>query len=114
MKTQSETGFFPRLAPEGKAGYNNSVEEEREEPIKEFCRFMKLIWRYVRPYRRFILAVMLIKLLGTGTDLLMPYVLEHLLDHVIPASDSAWPVIAWGGVMLALTWITRVLNVKAN
>ncbi len=75
---------------------------------------MKLIWRYVRPYRRFILAVMLIKLLGTGTDLLMPYVLEHLLDHVIPAADSAWPVAGWGGVMLLLTLITRVLNITAN
>ena len=75
---------------------------------------MKLIWRYVRPYRRFILAVMLIKLLGTGTDLLMPYVLEHLLDHVIPASDNAWPVVAWGCVMLLLTLITRILNVTAN
>ncbi len=75
---------------------------------------MKLILRYVRPYRWFILAVMLIKLLGTGTDLLMPYVLEHLLDHVIPAAENAWPVIAWGGVMLLLTLITRILNVCAN
>ena len=30
---------------------------------------MKLILRYVRPYRWFIAAVMLIKLIGTGTDL---------------------------------------------
>ena len=75
---------------------------------------MKLILRYVRPYRGFILAVMLIKLIGTGTDLLMPYVLEHLLDHVIPAADSAWPVIAWGCVMLLLTLVTRILNICAN
>ena len=75
---------------------------------------MKLIWRYVHPYRRFILAVMVIKLLGTGTDLLMPYVLEHLLDHVIPAAANAWPVVAWGGVMLLLTLMTRVLNITAN
>ena len=75
---------------------------------------MKLIWRYVRPYRRFILAVMLVKLLGTGTELLIPYVLEHLLDHVIPAAASLWPVAAWGGVMLALTLVTRVLNITAN
>ena len=75
---------------------------------------MKLIWRYIRPYRRFILAVMLIKLAGTGTDLLMPYVLEHLLDHVIPAANDAWPVAAWGGVMLLLTLITRILNITAN
>ncbi|MCR5565385.1 MAG: ABC transporter ATP-binding protein/permease [Clostridiales bacterium] len=75
---------------------------------------MKLILRYIRPYRWFILAVMLIKLLGTGTDLLMPYVLEHLLDHVIPAAENAWPVIACGCVMLLLTLITRILNICAN
>ena len=75
---------------------------------------MKLIWHYVRPYRRFILAVMAIKLVGTGTDLLLPYVLEHLLDHVIPNADNAWPVAAWGGVMLLLTLATRFLNVTAN
>ena len=75
---------------------------------------MKLIWKYVRPYRWFILAVMMVKLAGTGTELLIPYVLEHLLDHVVPAAESPWIVVAWGGMMLALTWITRVLNVKAN
>ena len=75
---------------------------------------MKLIWKYVRPYRWFILAVMLIKLAGTGAELLIPYVLEHLLDNVVPASDSIWPVAAWGAVMLLLTLITRCLNVKAN
>ena len=75
---------------------------------------MKLILRYIRPYRMYILAVLLIKLLGTGTDLLMPYVLEHLLDHVIPSAADAWPVVAWGGVMLLLTLVTRILNVCAN
>ena len=75
---------------------------------------MKLIWRYIRPYRRFILSVMLVKLLGTGTELLIPYALEHLLDHVIPAAENAGPVVLWGGVMLLLTLITRFLNVTAN
>ena len=75
---------------------------------------MKLILKYIRPYRWFVLAVMLVKLLGTGTELLLPYVLEHLLDHVVPAAENAWPVAAWGGVMLLLTLVTRVLNVTAN
>ena len=75
---------------------------------------MKLILRYIRPYRWYILAVMIIKLLGTGTDLLMPYVLEHLLDHVVPAASGAWPVIAWGCVMLLLTLVTRILNICSN
>ena len=75
---------------------------------------MKLIWKYVKPYKWFILAVMLIKLAGTGTELLIPYVLEHLLDHVVPAAETVWPVMAWGGVMLLLTLVTRFLNVTAN
>ena len=75
---------------------------------------MRLILQYVRPWRRVIAAVMAVKLLGTVTDLLMPYVLEHLLDHVIPGAESGWPVAAWGGVMLGLTILTRVLNITAN
>jgi len=75
---------------------------------------MKLIWKYIRPYRFFILAVMLVKLVGTSTELLIPYVLEHLLDHVVPEARDFWPVAAWGGVMLLLTLLTRVLNVTAN
>ena len=80
----------------------------------DYCNFMKLIWKYVRPYRWFILAVMLVKLLGTGTELLIPYVLEHLLDNVVPSAGDAWPVVAWGGVMLLLTLATRFLNVTDN
>ncbi len=75
---------------------------------------MKFIWKYVQPYRRFILAVMLTKLAGTGTELLIPYVLEHLLDHVVPAAAIAWEIIVWGGLMLLLTLATRFLNIKAN
>ena len=75
---------------------------------------MKLIWRYVRSWRWFVLSVMLVKLMGTGTELLIPYVLEHLLDHVVPGAESIWPVVAWGGVMLVLTLLTRFLNVSAN
>ena len=60
---------------------------------------MRLIWRYIRPWRWYVAAVMAIKLMGTGTELLIPYVLEHLLDHVVPQAESAWIVAAWGAVM---------------
>ena len=75
---------------------------------------MRLIWKYVRSWRWHVAAVMLVKLLGTGTELLIPYVLEHLLDHVVPAAADIGPVAAWGGVMLGLTLLTRTLNVGAN
>ena len=75
---------------------------------------MKFIWKYVRPYKLFILGVMLIKLLGTVTELMIPYVMEHLLDNVVPAAQTFWPVLAWGLVMVALTVVVRTLNTTAN
>ncbi len=77
-------------------------------------KHMKFIWRYLKAWKMFILGVMLIKLAGTGTELLIPYVLEHILDHVAPAARGAGEVVAWGGVMLLLTFLTRFLNITAN
>ena len=75
---------------------------------------MKFIWKYVRPYGRFILGVMAIKLLGTLLELLIPYVMEHMLDRVVPSAQTFWPVLLWGLAMIALTVLVRTLNVTAN
>ena len=75
---------------------------------------MRLILRYARKYRWYIAGVMLVKLLGTGTELLIPYVMEHILDRVVPAAENVWPVLLWGLAMLGLTLLTRFLNVNAN
>ena len=74
---------------------------------------MKFLWRYVKPFRHYILGVMLIKLMGTVTELLIPYVMEHLLDHVVPARQMG-EVYQWGGVMLLLAILTLTFNVTAN
>ena len=44
---------------------------------------MKFLWKHIRKYRWMILFGMLLKLAGTLTELLIPYVMEHLLDHVV-------------------------------
>ncbi len=75
---------------------------------------MKFIWKYAGVWRKHILGVMLIKLAGTVTELLIPYVLEHLLDDVAPVTDSGWDIALWGGVMLLLTFLTRFFNMTAN
>ena len=75
---------------------------------------MKFIWKYLRPYRLFILGVMLIKLLGTLLELMIPYVMEHMLDNVVPAAQTFWPVLAWGLAMILLTVAVRTLNTTAN
>ena len=56
---------------------------------------------------------MLIKLAGTTLELMIPYVMEHLIDHVVPLKDML-PVILWGLLMIALAVATRFLNVTAN
>ena len=45
---------------------------------------MKFLWKYLKKYQWMILLGMGLKLAGTLTELLIPYVMEHLLDHVIP------------------------------
>ena len=44
---------------------------------------MKSLWKYLKVHLPIILGVMLIKLAGTALELLIPYVMEHLIDHVV-------------------------------
>ena len=74
---------------------------------------MKFLLRYVKPYRLRIAGVMGIKLAGTLLELMIPYVMEHLIDHVVPAKQMG-EVILWGAAMILLAVMTRFLNVNAN
>ena len=74
---------------------------------------MKFLWKYLKKYEWMILGGMMIKLGGTLLELLIPYVMEHLLDHVVPRKDIG-QVLLWGGVMIALACLVRFFNVTAN
>lgn len=74
---------------------------------------MKFIWSYLKKYRWGVAAVVAIKFAGTLVELLLPYVLEHLIDEVAP-TRSIPMVIFWGCVMLFLAWLCRFLNITAN
>ena len=74
---------------------------------------MKYLWKYLKQYRWMILAGMALKLGATLLELLIPYVMEHLLDHVVPQKELL-PVILWGAVMIVLACCVRLLNVTAN
>ncbi len=54
-----------------------------------------------------------IKLSGTALELLIPYVMEHLIDHVVPTRQTG-SVLLWGAVMILLAIAVRTLNVTAN
>ena len=74
---------------------------------------MKLIFSYLKKYRVMVITAMGIKLLGTISELMVPYVMEHLIDVVAPRKETV-PVFAWGAAMVLLAVVTRQLNVKAN
>ncbi len=58
-------------------------------------------------------GVILLKTAATVLELLLPYVLEHLIDNVAPTKDLA-QVFLWGGAMLALAILIRFLNIWGN
>lgn len=74
---------------------------------------MELILRYMKAYRGHITLSMLYKLLGAITELMIPYILEHLIDEVVPLGRME-QVILWGLLMVLTALVTRQLNVWAN
>ncbi|MCD8347307.1 MAG: ABC transporter ATP-binding protein/permease [Lachnospiraceae bacterium] len=74
---------------------------------------MKFMLSYLKRYRWLVAACMSLKLLGTILELLIPYVLEYMIDEVAPTKQMSL-VLLWGAVMLALAALTRLTNVTAN
>ncbi len=74
---------------------------------------MSLIFRAMGKYRRTIALAVFLKLLGTLAELSIPYILEHIIDDVVPGGVLG-QVILWGAAMFAAAVVTRALNVNAN
>ena len=74
---------------------------------------MKFILSYVKKYRGLILLTLVIKFLGTLGELTLPYILEYLIDEVAP-TKSLETALFWGGIMVIMALVTRILNVAAN
>ncbi|MDE6107741.1 MAG: ABC transporter ATP-binding protein/permease [Oscillospiraceae bacterium] len=74
---------------------------------------MKLILSYMRKYRISIFLGMVLKLLGTMSELMIPYILEHIIDEVVPLGQME-QVLVWGALMILTALVTRQLNVWAN
>ena len=74
---------------------------------------MKLIFRYVRRYAGAVVFVIIIKLMAAFTELSLPYILEHMIDHVVPSGDAG-AIWLWGLGMIAAAAATWQLNYRAN
>ena len=74
---------------------------------------MRLIFRSMGKYRGSIAVAVFLKLFGTLAELSIPYILEHIIDDIVPLGVLR-TVILWGVLMFAAALVTRTLNVTAN
>ena len=77
---------------------------------------MKKVISYCKPYAGLLLAMILIKFVGTMMDLVIPYILGYILDEVVPrcSADHITPVFFWGGLMILCAVVALFSNVFAN
>ena len=74
---------------------------------------MKKILSYITPQRALALATVLVKFISTVVLLLIPHVLEYVVDDVVP-TKSLWGVLLWGLVMVLLAVVERWLNLRSS
>ena len=85
---------------------------------------MKLITKYIKPHVGFLTLTLIIKTLGTVAELIIPYILSHIIDVIIPKvtmlseGESSrrilLEIIFFGGMMVLCAAMALLFNVIAN
>ena len=73
----------------------------------------QIIDRYVKPLYGRVAMGLSIKLLGSASELMLPYILAYIIDTVIPAKNNT-ALYQWGLIMFALSIASVVFNITAN
>lgn len=74
---------------------------------------MKRLERYLHPYWGYILFTVFIKLSGSIMELLIPYLMEIMLDVKVPAGETS-QIYLYGLLMLLAAALCLILNIQAN
>ena len=74
---------------------------------------MRRIFSYLMPFRASIALEMIIKILGTLAELLLPWMLQVILDDLVPQKQMN-AILLWGGGMVACAAAGLVFNIIAN
>ncbi len=74
---------------------------------------MRLIFKHMKKHWKLVALAILIKFLGSVSELSLPYILEYIIDEIVP-SGNLTRVLLWGSLMFATAVIFRALNVIAN
>lgn len=74
---------------------------------------MKFLFKYLQPHLIGMCLGLFIKITGTLMDLCIPYILEHIIDVIVP-SENTNQILLWGCLMLMCSVIGLVGNIVAN
>ena len=74
---------------------------------------MHLILHYMKEHWKRIGCGVSLKTLAALGELTIPYILEHIIDDVVPTKNVTM-VFAWGIVMIGAAFLVRTLNIQAN
>lgn len=74
---------------------------------------MKFMLRYLKPFYGRMSVGLSIKIAGTLVELMLPYILSHILKTVVE-TQSVPEIIKWGGLMILCAGLACVFNIIAN
>lgn len=74
---------------------------------------MITLGHYLKPYLKRIALGTVIKIVGTITELFLPWILSYMIDEVAPEKNVA-RIFLWGVVMLACAVVALLGNITAN
>ncbi len=78
-----------------------------------FITNMNLLISYLKPFKWRMLLGLSIKIVGTVVELLLPYILSHILDNVIITMDIG-RIVFFGVLMILCSTVACACNIIAN
>lgn len=74
---------------------------------------MNMILRYLKPYYWRMLGGFIIKAGGSIMELILPTILAHIIDDIVPLKEMK-PIFFWGGLMIVCAGFALWANITAN
>lgn len=74
---------------------------------------MKLLLKYLKPFKWYIALALTIKTSATLVELLIPYIMSYILDKVVPTKEVR-SIILWGVAMIICALLACTGNIVAN
>ncbi|MBL7053178.1 MAG: ABC transporter ATP-binding protein [Candidatus Portnoybacteria bacterium] len=84
----------------------------------EIFKESKIIWKYLKKYKRKVYFIALIALMGSFVSAVIPYIYGRLVDIAVSESSSlqliGWILLGWLVLSLLGDWLSRIARNKGN